>query len=38
MKSCPFAHSRASWAIGSRGLGLAAALVALPTAFASSHR
>ena len=38
MISCPFAHSRFSRAIGSLGLGLAAALVAVPSAYASSHR
>ena len=38
MKFCPFAHSRLSRAIGALGLGLTAALVAMPSAHASSHR
>ena len=38
MKSCPLVLSRTSRAIGSLGLGLVAALVAVPSAFASSHR
>ena len=38
MKSCPFVQSRTSRAVGSLGLGLVAALVAVPSAFASSHR
>jgi hypothetical protein len=38
MKSCPYARSRLSGAIGSLGLGFAAALIAMPSAFASSHR
>ena len=38
MKFCPFAHSRLSRAIGAMGLGLTAALVAMPSAHASSHR
>jgi hypothetical protein len=38
MKSCPFVHTRLRRAVGSLGLGLAAVLVAVPSAFASSHR
>ena len=38
MNTCPFARSRLNRAIGSLGIGLAALLVAAPSAFASSHR
>ena len=38
MNTCPFARSRLNRAIGSLGFGLAALLVAAPSAFASSHR
>ena len=38
MKSCPLARSRLSRTIDSLGFGLAAVLVAVPSAFASSHR
>lgn len=38
MKSCPHAPSRLSRALGSLGLGVAAALMAMPSAYASSHR
>ena len=38
MNFCPFASSRLSRAIGALGLGVTAALVAMPSAYASSHR
>ncbi len=38
MTTCTFARSRLSRAVGSLGLGLAAVLVASPSAYASSHR
>jgi hypothetical protein len=38
MKSCPYARTGLSGAIGSLGLGFAAVLLAMPPAFASSHR
>ncbi len=38
MKRCPYARTSLSGAIGSLGLGLAAALIAMPLAHASSHR
>ena len=38
MKSSPFNHSRFSRAIGTLGFGVVATLVAVPSAFASSHR
>jgi hypothetical protein len=38
MKYCPYARSCLSGAIGSLGLGFAAVLLAVPLAFASSHR
>ena len=38
MKSCPFSRSRLSGAVGSLGVGLAAALLIAPAAHASSHR
>ncbi len=38
MKTCPLVRSRLNAAIGSLGLGLAAALLIAPVAMASSHR
>ena len=38
MKFCPFARSRLSRSISALGLGVTAALVAMPAAHASSHR
>ena len=38
MKSCPLSRSRLANALGVLGMGLAATIVAVPGAFASSHR
>ncbi|MBC7992974.1 MAG: DUF4331 family protein, partial [Rhizobacter sp.] len=38
MNHCPFARSRLNQLLGTFGTGLAAALIAAPSAMASSHR